>query len=158
MNQVTHPKPTRQEAVDRLLTQLPTMKRRALEKLWGNLFGGTPCPALRRETLTPILAYRIQEKAFGGLRESTARKLRELAEDHKRRAQQFQSMLRPKLGTHYVREYQGKMHEVTVLEPGFEYGNQTYRSLTEIAKVITGTKRSGPAFFGLTRKGKTATA
>lgn len=151
-------KPTRQETVDRLLAQLPTMKRKALERLWGNLFDARPCPGLRRETLMPILAYRIQEKVFGGLRESTARKLRELAQGHPRDAQQFHTMLRPKIGTRYVREFQRKMHEVTVLESGFEYENQTYRSLTEIATVITGTKWSGPAFFGLKRKAKMVAA
>jgi hypothetical protein len=158
MHKVKHPKLTRQEAVDRLLAQLPIMKRTALEKLWSNLFERTPCPALRREMLIPILAYRIQEQTFGGLRESTARKLRELAEEPLSGAQRAQILLRPKVGTRYVREYQGKLHEVTVLDAGYEYESQIYRSLTEIAKVITGTKWSGPAFFGLKRPARMATA
>jgi len=66
--------------------------------------------------------------------------------------------LRPKIGTRYVREYQDKLHEVTVLESGYEYKDKTYRSLTKIAKDITGTKWSGPAFFGLKRKARMATA
>ena len=80
-NKLTKQKTTRQQAIDRLLEQLPTMDRKALLKLWCDLFDRVPSPALRRETLIPILAYRIQEKAFGGLKESTARKLRELAEE-----------------------------------------------------------------------------
>lgn len=78
----TQAKLTRQQAVDRCLKQLPTMERKALLKLWRDLFDQVPSPALRRETLIPILAYRVQEKAFGGLRASTVRKLRELAGDY----------------------------------------------------------------------------
>jgi len=133
------------------------MERKALLKLWRDLFGQAPSPSLRRETLIPILAYRIQEQAFGGLKESIARKLRELAEERAGDAKPLQSSLRPKSGTRYVREYNGKLHEVTVLETGYEYDGTIYRSLTEIAKVITGSKWSGPAFFGQRRASKEAT-
>lgn len=152
------PKPTRQQAVDRLLAQLPTMDRTALQHLWRNLFDHTPNPSLRRETLIPILAYGIQEQAFGGLKESIARRLRALAEERPGGEKIVQTSFRPKIGTRYVREYRGKMHEVTVLDSGYEYESNTYRSLTEIAKVITGTKWSGPAFFGQKHKTRTRTA
>jgi len=155
-NTIPQSKPTRQYAVDRLLAQLPTMARKALQKLWKELFTREPSPALRRETLIPILAYRIQEKAFGGLKESTARKLRELADNTADRETASHNSLRPKSGTRYVREYDGKLHEVTVLDIGYEYGGTIYRSLTEIAKTITGTKWSGPAFFGQRRSRKEA--
>ena len=104
---------------------------------------------MRRNHMVPILAYRAQEKAFGGLKESTVRMLRELALGN---ASKSQPIYRPKTGTRYVREHNGKLHEVTVLDDGFEYEGESYRSLTEIAKAITGTKWSGPAFFGLKRK------
>jgi hypothetical protein len=107
--------------------------------------------------LIPILAYRIQELAFGGLKESTLKRRCELAEDHANgKKSVIQPMIRPKVGTRYVREYGGKLHEVTVLESGYEYNGQRYHSLTEIAKVITGTKWSGPVFFGYKRPTKTA--
>jgi Protein of unknown function (DUF2924) len=106
----------------------------------------------------PILAYRIQEKAFGGLRESTARKLRELAEEHACGPRAAPDAIRPQTGTRYVREYDGQLHEVTVLDSGYEYQGEAYRSLTEITKLITGAKRSGPAFFGLRRKARKASA
>ena len=154
----TQAKLTRQQAIDRCLKQLPTMERKALLKLWRDLFDQVPSPALRRETLIPILAYRIQEKAFGGLKESTVRKLRELAGDHVGGCKRVQITSRPKIGARYVREYQHKLHEVTVLETGYEYKDKTYRSLTEIAKVITGTKWSGPAFFGLKRRARSVAA
>jgi hypothetical protein len=156
-NKITRLKPTRRQAVDRLLEQLPTMDRKALLRLWRDLFDRVPSPALRRETLIPILAYRIQEKAFGGLKESTLKRLHELAEDHANAKKSvIQPMIRPKIGTRYVREYNGKLHEVTELDAGYEYEGQNYRSLTEIAKIITGTKWSGPTFFGYERPGKRA--
>jgi len=154
----TQAKPTRQQAVDRLLKQLPTMERKALLKLWRDLFDQVPSPSLRRETLIPILVYRVQEKAFGGLKECTVRKLRELAVDYIGSGKPVQITSRPKIGTRYVREYQDKLHEVTVLESGYEYKDKIYRSLTEIAKVITGTKWSGPAFFGLKRRARSVAA
>ena len=156
-NKTTPVKLHRQGVVERRLAHLSTMDRRALEKLWRDLFNRAPSPALRRETLIPILAYRIQEKAFGGLRESTARKLRELAE-HAGGLGPAQDAVRPKTGTRYVREYDGQLHEVTVLDSAYEYQGNSYRSLTEITRVITGAKWSGPAFFGLRRKARKAIA
>ena len=102
--------------------------------------------------MIPILAYRAQEKIFGGLKESTIRALREIALGI---ACDIQPAYRPKTGTRYVREHNGKLHEVIVLDDGFEYEGENFRSLSEIAKVITGTKLSGPAFFGLNRKKST---
>jgi Protein of unknown function (DUF2924) len=157
-NSTTPATPTWQQAIDRQLAQLPAMDRKALEKLWRDLFDRVPSPVLRRETLIPILAYRIQEKAFGGLRASTVRKLRELAEEHAGGPGPPQDQIRPKTGTRYMREYDGKLHEVTVLDFGYEYQGNAYRSLTEITKVITGAKWSGPAFFGLRRKPRKAIA
>ena len=156
-NKITKPKPTRQEAVGRLLTKLPAMDRKDLLRLWRDLFDGIPSPALHRGTSIPILAYRIQEKAYGGLKESTLKRLHELAKDHANGKKSVtQAMIRPKIGTRYVREYRDKLHEVTVLETGYEYQGRVYRSLTEVAKAITGTKWSGPVFFGYKRPGKRA--
>jgi len=157
-NKITKQKPAKQQAVDRLLEQLPTMERKELLKLWRDLFDRVPVPALRRETLIPILAYRIQEKAFGGLKESTLRKLRELADEKVVGKTAVQKSLRPKIGTRYVREHAGKLHEVTVLEAGYEYEGMNYRALSEIARAITGTKWSGPAFFGLKIRARSVAA
>lgn len=149
--------PSKQQATDELLSQLPTMERTALLKLWRDLFNRLPSTALHRGTLISILAYRIQEKAYGGLKKSILNRLHELATDHSySRKRIIQPMIRPKIGTRFVREYNGKLHEVTVLEAGYEYQGRAYRSLTEIAKVITGTKWSGPVFFGYKRPGKRA--
>ncbi len=92
------------------------------------------------------------ERTFpSGSLNQAARRLREWVAEHAGGSKHLTS-LRPKIGTRYVREYRGKLHEVTVLESGFEYEGSTYRSLTEIAKVITGSQCSGPAFFGLKRR------
>jgi hypothetical protein len=148
-SKITTPKPTKQQAVERLLAQLPAMDHKELQQHWRDLFGREPTPGMRRNHMIPLLAYRAQEKAFGGLKESTVRMLRELALGI---ASEAQAVYRPKTGTRYVREHNGKLHEVTVLDDGFEYEGRTYRSLTEIANAITGTKWSGPAFFGLKRR------
>jgi hypothetical protein len=145
-SQIASARVTKQQAVEHQLAQLPNMSRLELRLLWKQLFDLEPSPMLRREVLMPILAYRIQENAYGGLKESTARKLRELA------LAGGGPTVRPRTGTRYVREYGGKLHEVALLDDGYEHEGATYRSLTEIAKVITGAKWSGPAFFGLKRK------
>lgn len=153
-NKKAQTKTTKRQALDRLLEQLPLMERKALQKHWRDLFGREPSLALRRETLIPILACGIQEQAFGGLRESTARKLRELVNDNAAGEAVAPTTARPKAGTRYVREYDGKLHEVTVLDIGYEFEGKSYRSLTEVAKIITGTKWSGPVFFGQKRKAR----
>lgn len=124
------------------------MDYKELRQQWIELFGRNPSPGMRRNHMIPILAYRAQEKAFGGLKESTLRTLREIALGI---SSEVQAAYRPKTGARYVREYNGRLHEVTVLDDGFDYAGETYRSLSEIAKVITGTKWSGPVFFGLKR-------
>jgi Protein of unknown function (DUF2924) len=137
---------TKEQAITRLLARLPAMDHKELQQHWKELFGREPSPGMRRNHMIPILAYRTQEQAFGGMKESAVRMLRELALGI---ATESKVAYRPKTGTRYVREHNGKLHEVTVLDNGFEYEGESYRSLTEIAKVITGTQWSGPVFFGL---------
>jgi hypothetical protein len=135
------------------LQQLPKLERKQLQSLWQDLFGNAPNPKLRRELLVPVLAYRMQEKAFGGLTPSVQRKLRAMAEEFNKTGKigsKPTNVTRP--GTRIIREWQGKIHEVCALESGFEYCNQQYRSLSEIARQITGTRWSGPSFFGLKKK------
>lgn len=129
------------------------MERKALQALWQQLFGKLPNPGLRREVLVPILAYRLQEFSCGGIKASVEKRLRDLTRIGLS-ARQNNSLLRPKPGTHFVREWQGKLHEVAVVCDGYEYNDQTYGSLSEIARAITGTRWSGPAFFGLHLQGK----
>jgi hypothetical protein len=137
---------------------LPRLPRAELLSLWRQLFAHSPHPRLRRELMIPILAYRLQERAYGGLKPSTCKRLQRLAEQL---AQSPEDPLRPvpeiKAGTKLLRQWQGTMHEVSVAEEGFGYRGKRYRSLSEIARLITGTRWSGPTFFGLKPKQKETT-
>jgi hypothetical protein len=136
------------------LAALPKMDRKALQGLWERLFLKPPNQAIRREVLVPIIAYRLQEVALGALKGSIEKQLRALAEDGSKGRNFAEGLtLRHKAGTRYVREWQGKLHEVSVLPEGYEYNGHIHRSLSEIACNITGTRCSGPAFFGLKRRG-----
>lgn len=136
------------EVVDRLLTELPAMNPKALRKLWCDLFGRMASPALYRATLIPILAYRIQEEAYGGLKESTLKRLLELADDHAK-GKAVRAMIRPKIGTRYVREYGGKLHEVTVLAAGYEYQGEVHRRSQRSSPAP-----NGPGLFSSVTKGR----
>jgi hypothetical protein len=135
------------DSLDDRIAALPRMNRKALQALWAKLFGKPPNPALRREILVPILAYRLQEVTLGGLKPATEKRLKELVQNGSEGPG-----LRSKPGTRFVREWQGKLHEVSVLPDGYEYKDHTYLSLSEIARAITGTRWSGPAFFGLKKR------
>jgi hypothetical protein len=108
------------------------------------------------QLMLPILAYRIQEKAYGGLSPTAnarsqliATPLRPQSRSRDEARQRFKS------GTKLVREWRGKTHEVTLNDEGYHYLGKTYKSLSPIACEITGTRWSGPAFFG-TKKVKTS--
>lgn len=121
--------------------------RRELLDRWERLYG-TPAPAkVPTSLLTLAVAYRLQERESGALKPSLQRQLLREAEASRparRRA------VAAGAGTVLMREWQGVTHTVTVLEKGVVYAGKAYRSLTEVAEVITGSHWSGPAFFGLT--------
>ena len=98
--------------------------------------------------MIPILAYRIQEQAYGGLKSSTARYLRTLADTlEKDRHAVLTDVPSIRPGTRLVREWRGNTYEVIAENRGYEYCGKKYASLSEIACQITGTRWSGPAFF-----------
>ncbi|CAA6603865.1 conserved hypothetical protein [Rhodospirillaceae bacterium LM-1] len=144
-----------------VLARLAALKGTAtpdLKKLWLELHGQKP-PPYNRRFLESRLAYRIQELAYGGLKPETIRRLEELAEDldggnvMKRRQP---ANNRPISGTRLVREWQGVDHQVTVRDNGFEYQGRPYKSLSAIARAITGTRWNGLIFFGLKNHRKAA--
>ena len=107
-------------------------------------------PHLSRELLIRAVAYRMQEVALGGLRLELQRQLRQIAQELKQTgaaAKRFRPQLKP--GTRLIREWQGRTYEVVVLDDGFCWQGTQYRSLSAIARKITGTAWSGPLFFGL---------
>ncbi len=134
------------------LALLPTSKKRELLALWQQLFRRTAPPKIRHGLLIRILSYRIQEQVYGGLSLESRKRLRELARKFAVDPDaEISGMQRIKPGTRLVREWRGHTHQVTILEDGYDYAGQRYSSLSEIARRITGTRWSGPLFFGLKR-------
>jgi hypothetical protein len=135
-----------------VLAQLAALKgapASALKARWRELFGNEP-PQYNRRFLESRLAYRIQELAYGGLKRDTIERLRALAREHAKAPKDTRRAAdRPVAGTRLVREWQGVEHHVTVLVDGFEYLGQPYKSLSSIARAITGTRWNGWVFFGL---------
>lgn len=141
------------DPVSQQLDSLPQLSKASLYTLWKQLFKTAPPPQLRRDLMIPILGYRIQERAFGSLRADSRRRLRQLARMFEADPDAgIPSVPGIKPGTRLVRQWRGQVHVVNVEEKGFEYKGARYQSLSEIARLITGTHWSGPLFFGL--KGK----
>lgn len=134
------------------LEQLESMPLTELQNAWGRLYGRA-APSLSPDLLRRGIAYRLQEKKRGGLHQQVATYLQRYGGETG--STQSKPPLGPKLsvGTKLVRDWHGVGHSVTVLEDGFDYDGQHWKSLTAIASEITGTKWSGPRFFGLTVKG-----
>ena len=139
---------------DTVLTRIAALKMMPIGNLkqqWRDLFETEP-PPYNRRFLEHRLAYRIQELAYGGLKAETLKRLRDLAEeldggDPKRRRQPAKD--RPIAGTRLIREYQDVEHCVTVRDDDYEYQGRPYKSLSAIARAITGTRWNGLIFFGL---------
>ncbi len=130
------------------LQSLPTTD---LKRQWRELFGTEP-PPFNRPYLQSRLAYRIQELAYGGLKPETRARLEALGEQldgGNMVLRRVRADSRPLAGTRLVREHTGVEHVVTVLADGFEWEGRPYRSLSAIARAITGTRWNGWAFFGL---------
>jgi Protein of unknown function (DUF2924) len=132
------------------LSRLPKLDIRELREEWRFLYKTDASPHLSRELLIRAVAYRMQEIALGGLRPEPQRQLRQIAQELKQTgaaAKRFRPQLKP--GTRLIREWQGRTYEVVVLDDGFCWQGTQYRSLSAIARKITGTAWSGPLFFGL---------
>ena len=138
------------EALAAEIASLSKLDIDELRARWKAMFGNPPSRDISRSFLTRAIAYRLQEKAFGGLKPSTQRMLAEFAYDGANGSAAVRSrIVRP--GAVLVREWRGISHQVSVLEKGFSFRGKRYRSLSEVAREITGTRWSGPLFFGLKR-------
>lgn len=137
-----------------ILSQLAALKGApapVLKDRWRELFDTEP-PAYNRRFLENRLAYRIQELAHGGLSREATERLKAMARqyaDQKPADRKARPALRPIAGTKLVREWQGVEHCVTVRHDDFEYLGRPYKSLSSVARAITGTKWNGWVFFGL---------
>ena len=136
-------------AIEAEVDQVQSLGIDALRRRWRMTFGAIPPKGLTKDILGRMIAYRIQEEAFGGLDRDTLKLLDRLAQGQKPR--ELNRRLKP--GTVLVREYEGTRHTVTVAADGFLWQEKTYSSLSTIAQLITGTKWNGPRFFGLRVRG-----
>ena len=137
-----------------ILTRLAALKNKTVNELkaeWQALFDA-PAPNNSRTFLESRLAYRIQELTYGGPDKQTRRLLDLLADEVEgtlTRKAQIADPRNPVAGTKLIREWDGIAHTVTVLKEGFEWGGQRYKSLSAVARAITGTRWNGYRFFGL---------
>ena len=144
--------------VEPCLAALPTLSKAALGELWKQFFGSTPATQLRRDLMIPILAYRIQERTFGSLSARAQQRLLHLSRAFEKGSDPAVAptpRIRP--GTRLVRQWGDRVHLVNVETNGYEYQGARYQSLSEIARLITGTRWSGPLFFGIKRESANAT-
>ncbi len=118
-----------------------------LRREWTRLFKAAAPPALTKNLLAGMIAYRLQEQVFGGLDKETRNLLDRLA--HSKKPKDLPQRLKP--GTVLVRDYQGTRHEVMIIREGFAWQGATYGSLSAIAGRITGTTWNGRRFFGIDR-------
>src|ERR1700680_4595410 len=145
--QVTDP------AVEDELDRLPVMPIVQLRARFREVFRSDPPEAFGPDLLRRSIAHRIQEKAYGGLSRSAQRLLDQMMKAHGAKpGGRIVLPRRIKPGSVLVREWKGKSHRVMVQADGFDYDGKTFRNLSEIAVLITGTRWNGPRFFGLRSK------
>lgn len=131
------------------IAELQALDTPVLRTRWGETFGKPPPKRISRDLLLRALAYRVQEQAEGGLRPVTRRRLARAAKEISDGRVPTVSPSTIKPGTRLIREWQGLTHEVIVLEAGVRYRGEIWASLSAVAREITGTRWSGPLFFGL---------
>lgn len=142
---------TSKDSIPARLAALQTAPTSALKAQWRVLFASEP-PPFNRQYLVSRLAYRIQELAYGGLKPETIRRLERLGEEldgGDPATRRMRTDIKPITGTRLVREWKGVEQVVTVTADGFEWQGRPYRSLSAIARAITGTRWNGWVFFGI---------
>jgi len=128
----------------REVADLHVLSRAGLIERWIEMHGSTPNKTMTKDLLVRGIAYALQEQTLGGLTRVEKKALAVLAHG---KATPPSGHLRP--GTRLYRSWRGITHEVLVLEDGYSWRARTYSSLSEVARAITGTRWSGPRFFGL---------
>ena len=126
------------------VSELEGLDRRALALEWGSIFKTTPPKAASRSLLLMAVSYEVQKKASGDLSKSDHRNLKAAL-----RGEPLSTVNNVAAGAVLMREWQGQHHRVDVMKDGYVYKDEVWSSLSAIAKHITGTKWSGPSFFGV---------
>jgi DUF2924 family protein len=139
------------------LENLEQLSRDELRALWTEELAEKPPPSLGRDILALGVAYTRQERRYGGLSRPVAKELDRLLARALGDTPELPTKPLPRAGTILVREWQGTTHHVTVTDDGFLWNGKPHRSLSSIARAITGTTWNGPRFFGL-RDVKTKTS
>ena len=134
------------------LAAIPDLSRATLVERWAAAYGRPPPKGMSRRLLEYAAAWHLQSQAFGGLDPAVRRKLQRQARLGKNGASRVPETTRskgPPPGFRLVREWHGRTYTVDVLDTGFLFNGQHYGSLSQVARVITGARWSGPRFFGL---------
>ena len=134
MGNISRSRPKTQVALE--VASLATLSVKALKERWRSLYGAEPPRYISRELLTRALGYRLQERAFGGLKPRALRLLERLGGDHLTN-QLIRSAAAQKAmaGTVLIREWRGGSHRVEVLDDGVVYRERRYKSLSEVARI-----------------------
>lgn len=141
---IRHAKPRNRRHAEEIAA-LGNLSRTALLARWKDLHGADPPKYGTQDLMARALAYTMQEQSRGGLTRSERRALKALVSgrgDPRSKA--------IKVGTRLYREWRGKSHEVLITDDGCRWRGENYQSLSQVARAITGTRWSGPRFFGLT--------
>ncbi len=134
------------------ITKLPSFSVVELQAEWSRVIGGEPPKGAHRDYVLRSIAHHLQSKVHGALSPTLKRRLLKLAQNGKVDSVEAAPVRTLQNGARILKEWQGAVHEVEVIDDGFRYQDRTYKSLSVIAREIAGTRWSGPAFFGLKRK------
>lgn len=140
-----------------MLARIAKLREASLSDLkaqWHDLFG-FEAPGINRNYLERRLAHRLQELAFGELPARSKARLEALAKTADSGSSprtRLRAQSRPIAGTRLIRVWEGREYSVLVMQTGFQFMGRTFASLSAVARLITGTRWNGPAFFGLREK------
>ena len=137
--------------VDCQISELAHRSTQELRLAWRQLHRVEPPQGLSRDLLIRAVAHELQEQSYGGTGRAFRRRLQALTGELEKRGVPFDPAIVLKTGTTLVRQWRGHTHAILVCDDGFEYEGERFRSLSVIAKRITGAHWSGPRFFGLTK-------
>ncbi|MEQ8249542.1 MAG: DUF2924 domain-containing protein [Alphaproteobacteria bacterium] len=141
----------------RTVERLHGLRLNELRKTWIHELGDQPPPVSSPDFIRRLLAWKLQERAFGGLAKQTDKRLRDLGRKYAANSDHPpSSSVSIKPGTVLGRRWNGVRHDVTVTRDGFLYDGERFASLSKVARHITGTRWNGPLFFGLRKRGTTS--
>lgn len=135
------------------VAELANLDLRELRNRWRDCYGTEPSNRISRDLLIQAIAFEIQARAIGGPTSRLKQQIRRHQKQIQKRgdiAEESAPSIRP--GTRLVREWRGRVHEVTIGVDGYFWSGEHFGSLSEIARRITGTRWSGPRFFGVEEK------